>query len=91
METSDKEADFNESIDQFAYYGDGRDPGFWRMNLSVAMKISYDYMEQDPEPCLLRVAFEADAEANSTEKKAFQPNRNIIQKQSANGYITYEV
>ncbi|MBD5513916.1 MAG: hypothetical protein HDR06_04475 [Lachnospiraceae bacterium] len=91
LETSDKEADFNESIDQFAYYGDGRDPGFWRMNLSVAMKISYDYMEQDPEPCLLRVAFEADAEANSTEKKAFQPNRNIIQKQSANGYITYEV
>lgn len=87
LESPAKEDDFNSVIRRFVYYNENQHPDHLHLELSVSMNISYDYTDQKTKKGLLKVLFEADA----TDNKEVSKPQNIIKKQSANGYVTYEV
>lgn len=87
--------DLDECLHQFAFWHDGHNPGFPQMELTVAMNLKYDYLDEKTEKCLLRIIFESTAQdkilGRAASASAFGKNPNIVTIPSTDGYITYEV
>lgn len=79
----DKKQAFEESVRQFAFYHEGRNPRYNNMELSIVINTDFEYGDQMSEQCVLKTFFKAENVRYTGQ------GGHIIENQSSDGYFTY--
>lgn len=82
---------FESDIREFVNYNWSHDPGLMRMELTANIIIAYDHADNRTKKCQLRIAFNANENNKATAANSSEPHKYLFDKESVDGYITYEV